>query len=158
MKKKLAYLVASFFGVGFSPKASGTVGSLCALPFIALCINYGGFVWLLVFTIGTFLFGTLASHEVLKYTKHDPALIVIDEVAGQSLTFLFFTELLAKHTDVWWIYLVGFGLFRLFDILKPWPVSWADEKLENAFGVMFDDILAGLYAAVCLFIVILVFI
>ena len=73
-------------------------------------------------------------------------MVVIDEFAGQMLTFVFAGQLLYHNTDAWLIYLIGFGLFRLFDIVKLGPVKWADSKLKNAWGVMLDDIFAGIIA------------
>jgi phosphatidylglycerophosphatase A len=78
--------------------------------------------------------------------------VVIDEVAGQLLSFATVAELLQHNTHAWLIYLCGFGLFRLFDIVKPQPVRWADRKILNAWGVMLDDIIAGVYATLILYI------
>ena len=77
-------------------------------------------------------------------------MVVIDEVAGQSLSFAFIGPMLVGSWGNWYLYLVGFALFRLFDIVKMGPVKWADTKLKNAFGVMLDDIFAGCFAAVFL--------
>ena len=99
------------------------------------------------------MIGLIASKEVLKYTKHDPSLIVIDEVAGQSLSFVLLADKLVGNMQAWLVYLVGFAFFRLFDIWKPQPVRWADRKILNAWGVMLDDIFAGVYAAVCLYLI-----
>ena len=151
MKKKIAYFIASYFGFGFSPFASGTVGSLMTLPLAFGCAYYWGMQGIVCLTVISFFIGVIASHEVLKYTKHDPSLIVIDEVAGQSLTFILLADKLIGNAQAWLVYLVGFAFFRLFDIWKPQPVRWADRKVLNAWGVMLDDIFAGIYAAVCLY-------
>ena len=153
MKKRVAYLLASYFGFGFSPFASGTVGSLMTLPLVFACAYYGGVKGVIVLSFATFVIGVLASREVLKYTKHDPSLIVIDEVVGQSFTFVLLADKLIGNVQAWLVYLVGFAFFRLFDIWKPQPVRWADRKLLNAWGVMLDDVFAGIYAAICLYIV-----
>ena len=153
MKKKIAYILASYFGFGFSPFASGTVGSLMTLPLAFICAFYWGVNGIFGLALVTFFVGVIASKEVLKYTKHDPSLIVIDEVAGQSLTFVLLADQLVGNIHAWLVYVVGFGFFRLFDIWKPQPVRWADRKLLNAWGVMLDDIFAGIYAAVCLYLV-----
>jgi phosphatidylglycerophosphatase A len=76
----------------------------------------------------------------------DPGAVVIDEVAGQWLV------LAVAPLDVWY-FAAAFVLFRVFDIAKPWPVSWADRRIKGGFGVMFDDILAGLYGAAVLLVV-----
>ena len=77
--------------------------------------------------------------------QDDPGAVVIDEVAGQWLT------LLPAATTVWWHWLAGFALFRFFDIVKPWPVGWADRRVKGGLGVMVDDIIAGAYAGVLLY-------
>lgn len=151
MKKKIAYIIASYFGFGFSPFASGTIGSLMTLPLVFVCAYYWGVCGVLGVAAISFILGVIASKEVLKYTKHDPSLIVIDEVAGQSLTFVLLADKLIGNTQAWLVYVVGFAFFRLFDIWKPQPVRWADQKLLNAWGVMLDDIFAGIYAAGCLY-------
>lgn len=151
MKRKIAYILASYFGFGFSPFASGTVGSLMTLPLVFGCTYYWGIKGIVILAFIAFIIGILASKEVLKYTKHDPSLIVIDEVVGQSLSFILLADKLQGSLHAWAVYFVGFAFFRLFDIWKPQPARWADRKLLNAWGVMLDDVFAGLYAALCLF-------
>ena len=152
MYKKAAFLLASWFKVGYSPKASGTCGSLAAIPFIMLFAYFFGTVGVLCFAVFSFVVGWIVSHEVLKYTEHDPSLIVIDEVCGQTITFLFVAFVLQGNfsADVWWIYAVGFGLFRLFDITKPSVIGKIDKEMQNAAGVMLDDVVAGVFAAIVL--------
>lgn len=147
MKKKISFLWASWFKVGYCPVASGTAGSLAALPVCWLAIWLMGTVGVLLMAAVLFYVGLQASKEVLKYTKHDPALIVIDEVVGQLLTF----TLVANSMPKWWVFLVGFVLFRVFDIIKVWPANYYDKKVYNAYGVMMDDVVAGLYAAIILY-------
>ena len=159
MKKKLAYLIASVFGVGFCPKASGTAGSLVTLPLAFVLAYYWGSCGILTAAVIVFFLGTIASKEVLKYTKHDPSLIVIDEVAGQLTSFALVAPVL-YHNCSWQamvIYIIGFSLFRLFDITKPLIIGWADKKIRNAWGVMLDDIFAGIFAAVILRFLLLIF-
>ena len=92
-----------------------------------------------------FAAGLWASARYLKYsTSKDPGAIVIDETAGQLLA------LALVPVEFWW-YAAGFILFRIADIFKPWPASWADRSLKGAMGVMTDDIFAGLYALVVLY-------
>ena len=94
-----------------------------------------------------FFIGVWATHEIISHQEEkDPSLVVIDEFAGQMLTFVFAGQLLYHNTDAWLVYLIGFGLFRLFDIVKLFPVKWADSRLKNAWGVMLDDIFAGIIA------------
>lgn len=155
-EKKVAYptkpwwLIATWFGSGLSPVASGTAGSLAALPF-AFVIQYFWGNWaLFAASIIIFFVGWWASNEYLKFTRRedDPSEIVVDEVAGQWL-------ILSVMFPTWQSYLVGFLLFRTFDIVKPWPVSVADEKIHGGLGVMFDDMLAAFYP-ILVYLVILV--
>lgn len=150
MYKKISFILASFLGAGYFPFASGTFGSLVTLPVAFVMAYYYGLYGILALTLVAFFVGWLASNEVLKYTSHDPSLIVIDEVAGQSLTFVLFANEMQGRFDVCWLMLAGFVLFRLFDIAKPFPVGLVDKKVRNGFGVMFDDILAGVYGAAML--------
>lgn len=155
MYKKISYFIATMFGVGYCPFASGTAGSLATIPFAFAAVYYGGMVGVLTATAVVFFIGTAATHEVLKYTKHDPSIVVIDETAGQLLTFVLVADKLSGAVDghAYILYAAGFALFRLFDITKPQPARWADSKVMNAWGVMLDDILAGIYAAVVLYVI-----
>ena len=149
--KMLCYTLCSWFGVGFCPFASGTAGSFATLPLAFVMAYFFGFWGILAATAISFFVGVVASKEVLKYTKHDPSLIVIDEVAGQLLSFALVADALVGNLHAWWVYLLGFGLFRLFDITKPQPAKYFDSKVLNAWGVMLDDIAAGVYAAILLY-------
>lgn len=146
---RVAMFLASFGGTGFLPVAPGTWGSLAALPFAWLLLVYGGWLGLLLATVIVTPLGIWASGRVAREKNMpDPGLIVIDEVAGQWLTLLPVGFMMAAPGPV--AILIGFLLFRLFDILKPWPASWADRRIKGGFGVMLDDLLAGLYAAALL--------
>lgn len=153
MYKKISFALASFFGAGYFPFASGTFGSLVTLPFAYFAAYYYGLNGIIALTVISFVIGWIASIEVLKYTKHDPSLIVIDEVCGQSLTFASLATLMQGNSNILLVLLVGFALFRLFDITKPFPAGWADKKICNAFGVMLDDVFAGVYGAICLWLI-----
>ena len=139
-----AVLVGSFFGSGLLRPASGTWGSLAAvLPAIFIAQSFGA-LGLLIASLITYGLGYVACRIWLANSQdQDPSPIVIDEVAG-----LFLALSGAPLT------LVGvaaaFVLFRLLDIAKPFPISWADKSLKGAHGVMFDDILAGGGAALVL--------
>ena len=157
-KKNLAFLISSLFGVGFIPFAPGTFGSLFSLLFIIPVILFYGYIGLIIFSVLIFLIGIISSCEVLKYTKHDPGLIVIDEMLGQSATFLplasFMYRIQDKNLSLFFIILVvGFVLFRIFDIFKPGLVGIIDKKIKNTYGVMLDDLVAGLFASIILLIV-----
>jgi phosphatidylglycerophosphatase A len=137
------HMVLSWFGCGLSPKAPGTVASLGAMPLGALI--HWGFGGDTLFTCAVILFligwAVAASHFRNQTGLGDPQWVVVDEVAGQWLALTVVPFSLGGFT-------LAFVLFRLFDILKPWPVSWADRKVGGALGIMLDDFLAGLYAAV----------
>lgn len=141
----IARLIWTWFGFGLLPKAPGTWGSLAALPFAWFIYSYGGYQILLLATAGIFVVGVwMSGIAAAESGAEDPAEVVIDEVAGQWLT------LVVVPPD-FLLYAAGFVLFRVFDIWKPWPVSWADRNLKGGLGIMADDILAGVYAAVILF-------
>lgn len=148
--KKLAFLVSTLFYCGYFPKAPGTIGSLVSLPVIFF-INYNfGFFGLILTIIVGFIVAMFAVKKVLMYTTHDPSFVVIDEFLGQAVTFLLIADKLKFSKNVI-PYIIGFVLFRLFDITKPFPVSYADKKIKNAFGVILDDIFAGFYATIILY-------
>ncbi|NQV54943.1 MAG: phosphatidylglycerophosphatase A [Rhodospirillales bacterium] len=141
---RFAKLIAVFFGIGRLPWAPGTWGSLAALPLAWGLHLWGGAPALTVATLFVFILGAWASSVYAKQSGGgDPSEVVIDEVAGQWLTLLVVPPNLV-------LYGAGFLLFRFFDILKPWPVSWADRRIKGGVGIMVDDILAGLYAAILL--------
>ncbi|MEE9318236.1 MAG: phosphatidylglycerophosphatase A [Rhodospirillales bacterium] len=140
-----AQLIGTGFGVGLLPKAPGTWGSLAALPFAWLIVDAGGGAALAVAALAAFAAGMWASEVCLKISgDDDPKPVVIDEICGQWLV------LVAVPNDVFH-YALGFALFRFFDILKPWPVSWADREIKGGLGVMLDDVLAAVYAGALLF-------
>ena len=118
------------------------MGSLNAIPMAALIAWLGGSKALAVAAFVPFLLGMFYTARYLRKDPDitDPQWIVIDEVVGLWIT------LSVVPLNVIW-YVIGFGLFRLADICKPWPVIWADQTLPGAWGIMLDDVLAGLYAA-----------
>lgn len=138
--------IATGFGSGLSPFAPGTVGSAVALlPWLAMQGWPPTIVLLLI--VAGFAVGVWASNVVIaRLGIHDPGSIVWDEFIGQWIGLL---PLLFWPAPWWWL-LVGFGLFRLFDITKPWPVSWADRSIDGGLGVMADDALAGIAAGLVL--------
>ena len=145
--KRLALLVATVFGCGYFPKGPGTVGSLAGLLIAALLGHYGfGRVELTVLTVAAFPIAVWASSRAaLILGRKDPGQVVIDEVLGQWVTLLGAPVWNAKTL------LAGFLLFRLFDIWKPQPVRLA-ESLPTGTGIVADDIVAGGYAALILYI------
>lgn len=130
-----AVAVASLCGIGRMRLAPGTWASLAVLPAALL-----GPWWCLALGVGFTLIGLWAVSR-LPEARQDPGWVVVDEAAGQCLAL----AALPAGASFWWV-LAGFLLFRAFDILKPGPVGWAD-RMEGSFGVMLDDVLAGLMAA-----------
>lgn len=133
-----ATLIATFGGFGLLRPAPGTIGAAAAaaVGWIIACTLSP--LALLPFALAAFLAGIWAANEMEKASgDKDPSSVVMDEVAGQWLVLAF-----VPITLQW--YLIAFALFRFFDILKPWPVSYADQKIAGGLGVMSDDIIAGL--------------
>jgi phosphatidylglycerophosphatase A len=148
----LARAIATFGYVGLVPVAAGTAGSLAALPVGYLLHRAGGFPLLAAATIAAYCLGTWAIHvETQEQDDLDPRRIVIDEVVGMwialmPLSFGLWHAGAPPALFPWPGWVAGFLLFRLLDIWKPWPVSWADRR-KGPTGVMLDDVLAGLMAA-----------
>ena len=140
-----AVFLATGFGTGLLPVAPGTWGSLAALPAAWVIFGTAGRAGLAAAAVIAFAVGIWASGVcVRKYQTEDPGPVVIDEITGQWLV------LLAVTPDVFH-YALGFALFRAADILKPWPVSWADREVKGGLGIMLDDVFAAIYACLCLF-------
>ena len=134
-----AYLLATWFGAGLLRPAPGTWGSLAALPCAWVIVHFGGTIALATATLVVFALGCWAGGVYERAGDgSDPGAVVIDEVVGQWLV------LIAAPLEPLY-YLAAFLLFRLCDITKPWPASWADAKVHGGLGIMLDDILAALY-------------
>lgn len=198
-----AFLIATWFGIGKTPFAPGTFGSLGAFPlFIAshylLCLGKNestfNYIYLLFLAI-LFIVGQWASNVYMKKTgKQDPGEVVIDEVVGQLIVWFAAFSALAPLIGLFDVlygsasersqqatieslhelfstsaffasyvitilptYFVGFILFRIFDIWKPFPIRWCDKNIKGGFGVMFDDVFAAVYACIALYATILLF-
>lgn len=133
-------LLAHWFGSGLIPVMPGTWGSAAALPFAWAFYAWQGFPLLWIATLLVTLVGVWAAGVYAQaIDSEDPSEVVIDEVAGQWLTFAIIPP------DRWDTLLAGFLLFRFFDILKPWPVRWADHHVHGGRGIMLDDLFAGVY-------------
>ncbi|ARN74413.1 phosphatidylglycerophosphatase A [Oceanicoccus sagamiensis] len=137
------HCLAFGFGSGLAPKAPGTFGTLMAIPLYWLLSPLPLLVYALVvlaaFVIGIYLCGKTAE----DLGVHDHPGIVWDEFVGLWIA------LFAAPAGWLWL-LIGFALFRLFDIWKPWPIKIFDEKMETGLGIMIDDVLAGIYALIIL--------
>lgn len=142
-----AFLIATWFGTGLLPVAPATWGSFAALPFAYAIAVIGGPLLLLAAALLLFGPGVWAAQRYgIATGEHDSRPIVVDEVVGQWLTVL------AVPPDLV-LYLIGFFLFRLLDIAKPFPAGWIDRRTTGGLGVMSDDVVAGAYAAVLLWLI-----
>lgn len=144
----LKLTVGTFFGSGLLPKAPGTWGSLAALPFISLAYWVHPAYGITGFLILSSIASLWATDTCVEKFGDDPGEFVIDEVAGQSVVFLMTGFTLHPASDIF-ILLIGFLLFRLFDITKPLGIKRL-EQLPGKFGILLDDLAAGLYALICL--------
>lgn len=131
------------FGSGLVPAAPGTFGTLAALPLYLLLAQLSLSWYLLAIAVGFAAGVFLCQYTSDALGVHDHGGIVWDEFVGYWITMI------AVPLTWQWI-LIGFVLFRVFDIFKPWPVKIADAKMKGGFGIMFDDVLAGLYALACM--------
>jgi len=141
--RKPICIVALGFGAGILPKAPGTWGTLLAVPIylILQSLSPGEYaaVVLILFGAGVWWCGKTAK----LLGVHDHPAIVWDEMVGYWITMM------AAPDGGWWL-VSGFVLFRLFDIWKPWPIRRLDQQVAGGLGIMVDDVVAGLYAAICL--------
>lgn len=145
------HFIAYGFGSGLAPKAPGTWGTLVGLPFWFLLhwlapepLAYVG-ACVLLFVFGCWICGE--SSRLLGL--HDAPGIVFDEIVGFLITCFPLLYLPADAAEWPWL-IAAFVLFRFFDIIKPWPIRWLDRKVEGGLGIMIDDVLAGIFAALCI--------
>jgi len=140
------HFLALGFGSGLAPFAPGTFGSLVGLA-IALWLAPLGFAWNLVAAVVAVVPGMwICGESARRLGVHDHPAIVWDEVAGMMIAML-------AVPDAWWGAPLAFVLFRVFDITKPWPIREIDHGMGGGAGIMLDDVLAGLFAALGLLLV-----
>jgi len=145
-KLNLNTMFVSVFGIGFIPFASGTFGSLAGL-IIGYALNLINYNLFFIIIPMLFILGVIASNTYQKQTgEKDSSVIVIDEVVGQLIAMMFVM-------DDFVLVFISFIIFRLFDIYKPWPASYADKKMTGGFGVMLDDVFAGIYTSIFIFLI-----
>jgi phosphatidylglycerophosphatase A len=138
--RKAAWVVATWFGCGLAPRAPGTVGTLGALPLYWLVARWGP-AGVGATALGVTLAGVWAASVVVReLADEDPQVVVVDEVAGTLITML------PMAAWSWRAVVVGVFLFRLFDIVKPWPIRKL-ERLPGGWGVVMDDVGAGILGA-----------
>lgn len=141
------HLLSFGFGSGLSPFAPGTMGTIIAIPIFLAMSQLPLALYILIVAI-IFSIGCWTSAKTAKALNvHDHPGIVIDEIVGYLITMI-----LVPVT--WYWVILGFVLFRLFDIWKPWPISIVDKQVKGGFGIMIDDVLAALYSLLSLHIVI----
>ena len=136
-------VIATGFGIGWIPVAPGTVASLViALIFWFFgpeSIVYQYAVIFLLFLVTRLTLGFV----VRKYGAKDESCIVLDEFLGMAVALFWVFE-----KKVWWLYVIAFLIFRILDIVKPWPISWVEQRVPGAYGIILDDVIAGAGAAI----------
>jgi phosphatidylglycerophosphatase A len=141
MKRKIAYVLATWFGCGYVPFAPGTAGTLAALP-LYLALRPGGPLVVLAVAALLAIIGVWAAGEVCVSTaRNDPQIVVIDEVVGVLVTL--------AASSGWMSVVAGVVLFRIFDQWKPWPAR-SLESMHGGMGVVMDDVAAGMWGALVL--------
>jgi phosphatidylglycerophosphatase A len=148
----MSNFIATFFYIGHLRPAPGTWGSFAALPAAAIVFAFTGTWIFIALTVALYFLGVWATKlETAGKDNHDPSEIVIDEVVGQWIA-LMPVLIGANYVGVdllalWPGWIAAFVLFRFFDITKLGPVGWADKR-DDAVGVMLDDVIAGVFAAI----------
>jgi len=156
MINKINLFFVTFFGIGYIKFAPGTFASIITsiLLFISFHILNVSSNIVLIFLFFVFFYSLYAVNSYIKkISNKDPKEVVIDEVIGQSIPIYLYEishGTLKQFDDALVFYIIIFILFRFFDIIKPFPVNYFDKKFKNSFGVIFDDICAGLYVVLIL--------
>jgi len=162
--KKINVLISTFFGYGYLTKIPGTVASAVTTVFIYIAyeiLEYTNIKFSLIIFIFLFFYSFYAVKDAeSEFKSKDPRQIVIDEVLGQSmplilLLYLNQTNQINLYVEVY--YILSFFFFRFFDIFKPFPVSYFDVKYKNCFGIIMDDVIAGLYSMILIYLISLKF-
>jgi phosphatidylglycerophosphatase A len=131
------------FGSGLFPVAPGTAGTLASVPLVYFLQQQTLLIYVLV-TLFVLITGSwICGYAAKKLQVHDHSGIVYDEVAGFLIT-------MSLAPTGWQWLLAGFVLFRFFDAVKPWPISWFDKNVHGGFGIMLDDVIAGIFSLGCL--------
>lgn len=136
-------LFATVFGVGYCPVAPGTVGTIAGAGFYFLMRNMPLPHYIIFVLVFIFMASWVADIAEEIFTEEDPQKVVIDEVAGFLVTMIGFQF-------NWILVVAGFILFRIFDIIKPFPIRQLEKRITGGFGIVLDDVLAGVYANIAL--------
>jgi phosphatidylglycerophosphatase A len=137
------------FGSGLSPFMPGTIGTIVAIPIFILLNKLSLPLYSIILTLLILLGFWICGFTERKLNINDPAIVVWDEIVGYLLTMI-------TIPATWLMIILGFILFRIFDIWKPWPISWANKNLHGGFGIVIDDLMAGICAWFILKIVIII--
>lgn len=143
MWQKPSHFIAFGFGSGAAPIAPGTAGTLMAIPFYLALQSLPPMIYLSVVIVVTLASIWLCERVTKEIGVHDHQGMCLDEIVGYLVTMTF-----APHGIIWIV--LGFVLFRIFDIWKPWPIRQVDEKVMGGLGIILDDVLAGIYSLIIL--------
>ena len=162
--KKINILISTFFGYGYLTKIPGTIASAVTTILIYIAyeiLGYKDLKFSIIFFVFLFFYSFYAVKDSeAEFENKDPRQIVIDEVLGQSMPLIFLlylnkTNQISISVEAYYIF--SFVFFRFFDILKPFPVSYFDKNHKNYFGIIMDDIMAGLYSMILIYLISLKF-
>ena len=147
---KIISIFTTLFGIGYSPIAPGTIGSIFSIFFLYFLIKFVSYSFLVIIFLIIFFISLKLIEKYSNLLKsHDSSTIVIDEFLGIFLIILFYDYL--KFSNDFIMFLLILILFRFFDILKIFPINWVDKNIKNSFGVVLDDLLAGVYSIIVLY-------
>jgi phosphatidylglycerophosphatase A len=158
--KKINVLISTFFGYGYLTKMPGTVASFITALFVYIAYEHLGYTDLkfsLIFFLLLFFYSFYAVKDSeSEFKNKDPRQIVIDEVLGQAMPLILVLYLsqnnqLSLQIEIY--YFLSFLSFRFFDIIKPFPVSYFDKNFKNYFGIIMDDIMAGFYSMLVIYLI-----
>ncbi len=151
MNKNIIFLFVTIFGIGKLSKIPGSIASLVTVFFLFFVFHVVNFSpnYFIIFLIAVFFASLFLINKYIENSEtKDPKEIVIDEFIGQSIPISLYEVAHASAKDngeIFKIYFIIFILFRIFDIVKPYPVSYYDQNFKNSIGVVMDDVCAGLY-------------
>jgi len=161
---KLNLIISTFFGSGYVSKIPGTFASFLTTVLLYFCfeiLNFQNLIFIILFFFILLFYAFYAVKDSEKMFKiKDPKEIVIDEVLGQTIPLIFIVYLNQNNKtslDLEVYYFLSFIFFRFFDIFKPFPVSYFDRKYKNFFGIIMDDLIAGLYSVIIIYLICLKF-
>ena len=162
--KKINILLSTFFGYGYLTKIPGTITSAVTVVFLYIAyevLGYNDLKFSIIFFILLFFYSFYAVKDSeAEFENKDPRQIVIDEVLGQSMPIillLYLNQTNQINISIEIYYIFSFIFFRFFDILKPFPVNYFDKNYKNYFGIIMDDIIAGLYSMILIYLISLKF-